>query len=59
MRKVFRLFGIPIGSVEYQEDYYITNTGGEFEVSGYEEVDEDWDEIPPEDPQYGFGFRRS
>lgn len=65
---VLRLFGYPVLTFgpemlcdEPEEEYRISNTGGTFEraVEGYSPEDDDLDyEIPPDDPQYGFGFGR-
>lgn len=59
MRKVFRLFGIPVFSISYEgfeDELVLSNVGGNYELApAQEEDDEYWEE---EDTAFGFGFRR-
>ena len=54
MKQTWRLFGIPVLSIEYEgfdEETVIRNSGGQFELCEYEEPEYEYDE-----EEYGFGF---
>lgn len=56
-----KLLGITVAELVCSEPEVVVridNTGGSFEIDTEEYSPEDDDyEIPPDDPQYGFGFR--
>lgn len=60
MKKIFRLFGIPVASITYDgfdDETYISNVGGSYELAS-EPAEYDEDEEYYEDRGFGFGVQK-